>query len=87
MAEYIEREALYKKLLEFEALARARVIDTPTNSPAYPIYIAQLFERYAIGHMIAELPAADVALVVHGRWIKGVPVGFSGKPDGHRCSV
>lgn len=28
-----------------------------------------------------------VAPVVHGRWIKGVPVGFSGKPDGYRCSV
>ena len=87
MAEYIKREALYKKLLEMEALARARVIDTPTTSPAYRRYSTQLTERNAIRHMIAEIPAADVAPVVHGWWIKGVPVGFSGKPDGYRCSV
>ena len=36
---------------------------------------------------IDVIPAAAVAPVVHGRWIKGVPVGFSGKPDGYRCSV
>lgn len=36
---------------------------------------------------IYRIPAADVAQVVHGRWIKGVPVGFLGKPDGYRCSV
>lgn len=74
MAEYIEREALYKKLLELEALARARVLDTPTTSPAYQRYSAQLTERNAIRHMIAEIPAADVAPVVHGRWIdNGIP--------------
>lgn len=36
---------------------------------------------------VRRIPAADVAPVVHGRWIKGVSVGFSGKPDGYRCSV
>lgn len=76
MSEYIEREVLYKKLLELEALARARVIDTPTTSPEYQRYSAQLTERNAIRHMIAEIPAADVAPVIHGRWITphGTPV-------------
>lgn len=74
MAEYIEREALYKKLLELEALARARVLDTPTTSPAYQRYSAQLTERNAIRHMIAEIPASDVSPVVHGGWIdNGIP--------------
>lgn len=68
MAEYIERKALYRKLLELEALARARVLDAPTTSPAHQRYSAQLIERNAIRHMIAEIPAADVAPVVHGGW-------------------
>lgn len=74
MAEYIEREALYKKLLELEALARARVIDTPTTSPAYQRYITQLTERVQVARMVEGAPAADVAPVVHGGWIdNGIP--------------
>lgn len=68
MAEYIEREALYKKLLELEALARARVLDTPTTSPTYQRYSAQLTERVQMARMVEDAPAADVAPVVHGRW-------------------
>lgn len=58
------------------------MIDTPTNSPAYPIYTAQLFERYAIGHMIAELPAVDVAPVVHSRF-----VNMGGFPACENCGA
>lgn len=35
---------------------------------------------------IRIIPVADVAPVVHGQWIKGVPVGLWDKPDGYRCS-
>ena len=54
---------------------------------------ALLYEMCGTGYQatammeVRRIPAADVALVVHGRWIKGVPVGFSNKPDGYRCSV
>lgn len=89
MAEYIEREALYKKLLELEALARVRVLDTPTTSPAYQRYSAQLTERNAIRHMIAEIPAADVAPVVHGHWVleaeKGICMDFRVKAHCSEC--
>ena len=37
--------------------------------------------------VIRDIPAADVAPVVHGQWIKGVPFGFSGKPNGYRSVV
>lgn len=89
MAEYIERKALYRKLLELEALARARVLDTPTTSPAYQRYSAQLTERNAIRHMIAEIPAADVAQVVHGHWVleaeKGTCMDFHVKAHCSEC--
>lgn len=68
MSEYIEREVLYKKLLEMEALARARVIDTPTTSPEYQRYRTQLTERVQVARMVEDAPAADVAPVVHGGW-------------------
>lgn len=69
MAEYIDRQLLYKKVSELEELARERVIDTPTTSPAYTRYSAQLTERTAMKRMVSDAPAADVAAVVHGHWI------------------
>lgn len=83
MAEYIEREALYKKLLELEALARARVLDTPTTSPTYQRYSAQLTERVQMARMVEDAPAADVAPVVHGRWRLVGEFGFN---DCYICS-
>lgn len=67
MAEYIEREALYRKICELEELARNRYLDTPSNSPAYPRYMAQLNERTALKHLVFDMPAADVEPVRHGR--------------------
>ena len=69
MAEYIEREALYRKVAELEMLARDRYLDTPTNSPCYSRYMAQLGERTHLKFLIADFPAADVVPVVHGEWI------------------
>lgn len=64
MAEYIEREALYQKVAELEMLARDRYLDTPTSSPVYPRYMAQLGERTHLKFLIADFPAADVVPVV-----------------------
>mgnify|MGYP001035626461 FL=1 len=80
MSEYIEREVLYKKLLEMEALARARVIDTPTTSPEYQRYRTQLTERVQVARMVGGAPAADVAPTVHGQWRKVKPVHY-------QCSI
>lgn len=68
MAEYIEKATLYKDIGELEELARNRVLDTPTNSPVYVRYVAQLNERTMLKHKIFDFPSADVAPVVHGKW-------------------
>ena len=64
MAEYIDKSELYKEIAELEELSRKRVVDTPTNSPAYARYVAQLDERTMLKHKIADTHAADVAPVV-----------------------
>ena len=61
--EYIERGALYRKVAELEMLARDRYLDTPTNSPVYPRYMAQLGERTQLKFLIADFPAADVVVL------------------------
>lgn len=45
MTDLIDRAELYKHIAELEELARNRVCDTPSNSPAYMRYVAQLNER------------------------------------------
>ena len=69
MAEYISKTALYGEVAKLEELARNRYLDTPSNSPAYPRYTAQMQERASLKHLIADFPADDVAPVRHGRWI------------------
>lgn len=58
MDRLISAEKLYNKITELEELARNRVLDTPTTSPAYPRYVAQLNERTSLKHMIMDEPAA-----------------------------
>lgn len=82
MAEYIDREALYRKIAELEMLARDRYLDTPTSSPVYPRYMAQLGERTQLKFLVADFPAADVAPVVHAKW---VGLEYDGYADG--CPV
>ena len=55
-------------MLEKEELARQRVLDTPTHSPAYLRYVAQLNERTALKHEIADAPTVEAKEVVHGEW-------------------
>ena len=71
MAEYIDKSALYEKIAQLEELARNRYLETPSNSPCYSRYMAQLIERTDFKHIIADFQAADVAPVVHGRWVFG----------------
>lgn len=65
MSDLISRSAIYNKLIELETLARDRVLDTPTNSPCYQRYVAQLNERTALKHLIAdEASAFDLDKVI-----------------------
>lgn len=66
--EYIDKATLYKEIAELEELSRNRVLDTPTNSPVYARYVAQLSERTALKHKIYDASTADVAPVRHGKW-------------------
>ena len=59
MTDLIDRAELYKHIAELEELARNRVCDTPTNSPAYMRYVAQLNERTYLKHEIADAPTID----------------------------
>lgn len=47
-------EKIYADMKEKEELARQRVIDTPTNSPCYMRYMAQLTERTAFKEMLYD---------------------------------
>lgn len=67
MTEYIEKDLIYKKVAEMEELARNRYLDTPSNSPVYARYLAQLQERTSLKFFIADFPAADVVPVVRCR--------------------
>lgn len=49
-------QKMYADMTEKEELARQRVIDTPTNSPCYMRYVAQLNERTAFKEMLFDAP-------------------------------
>lgn len=75
MAEYIKREAAVKAFNNFDA-GRA-------DSPPFTLLTPEEFAEY-----LYELPAADVAPVVHGRWISWEKAGNCvPSPDRHECSV
>ena len=68
--EYISKAELYKQIAEKEELARNRYLDTPSTlpvpifvNPSYERYTAQLNERTAFKHMVADFPPADVVQV------------------------
>lgn len=82
MADYIERQAIYKKIAEMEETAMDRYLDTPWDSPARERYRAQLNERTALKHIIADEPSANVREDVQGKWETN-----SDRPDTLICSV
>ena len=70
----IDADALYAKLQEHEELARKRVCDTastlpfPNNlNPAYTRYLAQLDERTALKHMVADAPTIEQPEIIRCR--------------------
>lgn len=85
MSDLISRKYLYDKMLEKEEVARQRVLDTPTHSPAYLRYVAQLNERTALKHEIADAPTVEAVPVVHGEWVNEY-INRYGHPC-HCCSV
>ena len=75
MAKYIELEAAVKAFNNFDA-GRA-------DSPPCTLLTPEEFAEY-----LYEIPTADVAPVVHGRWISWEEAGnFVPSPDRHECSV
>ena len=87
MDEYISKTALYGEVAKLEELARNRYLDTPSNSPAYPRYTAQMQERAALKHLIADFPADDVAPVRHGKWIHtDLAAHWYGKDECSECT-
>ena len=54
----ISREALYNEIVRLEELARNRVRDTPSSSPCYMRYVAQLNERTALKQLVIDAPVA-----------------------------
>lgn len=83
MTEYIEKNALYKKIAEFEEQARQKVVATPVTSPIYGACFAQLNRITAIKHMIFDAQAIEVVPMVHGEWIPNTD-DFTPKC---RCSI
>ena len=80
MAEYIEREALIKKLRIMPIPKQAGSANTWLDNCAAGVNAAI--------REVASFPAADVAPVVHGRWISWEEAGnFVPSPDRHECSV
>lgn len=74
MLRLIDADALYAKLQEHEELARKRVWDTastlpfPNNlNPAYTRYLAQLDERTALKHMVADAPTIAQPEIIYCR--------------------
>ena len=68
MDEYIKKNALYEKITQLEEFSRDRYLKIPSDSPCHLRYMVELAERTYFKRIIADLPAADVAPVRHGRW-------------------
>ena len=60
MARYIDADKLLEQVNSLEQLARKRVYDTPTNSPAYERYATQYQEREKMLAILKAQPTADV---------------------------
>lgn len=87
MRKYIDVEPLIKEVGSLEQLARKRMYDTPTHSPAYDRYSTQYTEREWMLSLVKAQPAADVVEVRHGEWISHI-IGEAGSFDiyAHYCN-
>ena len=75
MAEYIEREALIKQIVNTPSEAANKAFEQKEYS--FNLTLDRIADRqHEIIGTIEDAPAADVVPVVHGRWIeKTVPEG------------
>lgn len=70
MTRHIDADALYEKVAGLEEMARDRYLDTTTCLPNGGVnpsairYIAQMDERTAFKHMIADAPTVDAMPVI-----------------------
>lgn len=60
MARHIDVDRVIEQVVSLEQVARKRVCDTPTNSPAYERYKTQLLEREKMLAILKAQPTADV---------------------------
>ena len=70
MAEYIKRENVLAKIDEF---AKQNI------AHGFPV---DVFDIEMMKKMVEKLPAADVAPVVHGRWVNGCQCSVCGDRHG-----
>lgn len=86
----ISANRLYEKVAGLEEMARDRYLDTTTCLPNGGVnpsairYGAQMNERTAFKHMIADAPTVDAMPVRHAKWIYGEDC--VAMCDGYRCS-
>ena len=73
MAEYIEREALRNSIesIDWYSVYKGKLTTGATNTEN------ALYKASSIYAIIDNAPAADVAPVVHGRWIFGKDLPYS----------
>lgn len=69
MSEYIERDAILKKLDEREEFLRSWLSKFRSGSPDYNYFAYRLNEFIENSWTVRHAPTADVAPVVHGMWI------------------
>lgn len=68
MAEYIDKAKLYNTVVKLEEKARTQYLEASAYSEKAERAFARLSERTAFKHLVEDFRAADVALVVHGKW-------------------
>lgn len=69
MSEYIDKALLYEQVAEKEEYLRGMLLETPSDSPEFDIYMGRLTATTQIKFLIADTPPADVEPVVHAEWL------------------
>ena len=72
-------------MAEKEEEARKKAFNTPTHSPAYLRYVAQLNERTALKHEIANAPTVEAVPVVRCKKCEHWGTGGAGETKHVKC--
>lgn len=70
MSEYIDKALLYEQVAEKEEYLRGMLLETPSDSPEFDIYMGRFTATTQIKFLIADTPPEDVAPVVHTKWLE-----------------